>query len=175
MSKTQEQIAREWAENRMSIKSFTNNPTLEAVAEVVMLHTKPETMRDVVWDPKKHRGLGATDGYGNEWVMLKWNGAERIVCVTPDLEKVHSIARFNLTPNGKRYGFTAEEEGEHEVLETIEDYEQAPDGTVVLLDGNCAMTKGGQGWLGTKYTAIRSDKLGGVERRVARWGWSADD
>lgn len=116
MSKTQEQIAREWAENRMSIKSFTDNPVPEAVAEVVMRNTKPETMRDVAWDPGRHRGLGSTDGYGNEWVMLKWNGAERIVCATPDLEKVHSIARFSLTPNGKRYGFTAEGEGGHEVL-----------------------------------------------------------
>lgn len=173
MSKTQEQIAREWAENRMSIKSFTNNPTLEAVAEVVMRHTKPATMRDVVWDPKKHRGLGATDGYGNEWVMLKWNGADRIVCATPDLEKVHTIARLNLTPNGKRYKFTAEGEGGHEVLGTIEDYREAPDGTVVLIDNGHALTKRRAVWVGARGSGRTPYDLGGVERRVARWGWGS--
>lgn len=173
MSKTQEQIAREWAENRLSAKHLTINPTLEAVAEVVLQNTQPPTMRDILWDPKQHRGLGATDNYGNEWVMLKWNGAEKITCVTPDLEKVHNIARFNLTPSGKRYGFTAEGEAGHDVLETTEDYEGAPLGTVVLLDDSYPLVKSGPGWLGPNYTIRHSDDLGGVKRRVARLGWES--
>lgn len=173
MSKTQEQIARKWAENHIAINGFTDNPVLEAVAEVVLRNTKPETMRDVEWDPEKHRGLGATDDHGDEWVMLEWNGAERIVCATPDLEKVHNIDRLNLIQNGKRYGFTAEEEAGHDVLETTEDYEGAPLGTVVLLDDNYPLVKSGPGWLGPNSTIRHSDDLGGVERRVARLGWES--
>lgn len=173
MSKTQEQIARAWAENRMSAKHLTINPTLEAVAEVILQNTQPPTMREIVWDPKKHRGAAATDGYGNEWVMLKWNGAEKIICATPDLEKVHNIARFNLTPNGKRYKFAAEGETTRKILKTTKDYEGAPFGTIVALDNSYALTKTRTGWAGGAAAIRPNNYLGGVARRVIRWGWES--
>lgn len=170
MSKTQEQIAREWAENRMSIKGFVDNPTLEAVAEVVMRHTKPVTMRDVVWDPKIHRGLGATDGYGNEWVMLKWNEAERIVCVTPGLEKVHNIARFNLTPNRKRYELV-EETDRPKVLNSESDYKSAPVGTIVchsdFLEPMVKIADNNWRYISEGNT---DRSMASCEREVLRWG-----
>ena len=170
MSKTQEQIARKWAENRMSAKHLTINPTLEAVAEVVLRNTKPETMRDVEWDPKIHRGLGATDDHGDEWVMLEWNGAERIVCATPDLEKVHNIDRLNLIQNGKRYELV-EETDRPKVLKSESDYKSAPAGTIVchsdLLEPMTKIADNNWRYISEGNT---DRSMTSCEREVLRWG-----
>lgn len=95
-----EQLAREWAESVRDSDPIMSERA-HAAAEYILTHVPAPTMAEVDWDDEKHRGLGAVDEAGQEWVMLQDDGGY-INCIGLDLNPV-GAERGELTPNGKRY------------------------------------------------------------------------
>lgn len=169
----QERLARQWAELVKSVPEVDYGTKANAAAEYILDHTAPPTMADTEWDDEKHRGLGAVDDAGQEWVMLQDDGGY-INCVGLDLNPV-GAERDELTPNGKRYKLV--EVPDHpEVLETVEDYENAPEGTVVASGSEEPWMKTQDRWRSrgsttwTDQAMVRNFPLM-PNRRVLRWGW----
>lgn len=162
-----QRLAREWAEN---IDPLLLNERARAAIEHVLATTTPMTMADTVWDDEEHHLAGATTPSGIEVVMLWLNtGINRIV--TDDA----LYARDMLTPNGKRYELRevgAPEQPAHpETLETLEDYENAPYGTIVDIDGIVAV-RGWAGWYLVNFVGTRQPEFmfHQGEGDVIRWG-----
>lgn len=172
MSKEKEQVARDWALHRASINGVAHDPTLDAVADTIIRLTTELTMRDIEWNPDRHRGFGAVDKGGFEWVMLESLGVARIICVAPDFSNTCQIQSRDLTPNGKRYRLV-EETNNPKVLKSESDYELAPVGTVVCKSGSRQVfvksIDGRWEYGGLGYTN-RETAEHGIERTVLRWG-----
>lgn len=141
----QKKLARQWAESRAQ---FENRSERErAAAEFILANTPPETMADVVWDHNQHFGLACEGEDGVEWVMLLKRDDGRILGVTPDLQKIRGLLPRWLTPNGKRYKLVEDTTPDHpEVLETLEDYVNAPEGTIIARPGDIPWIKEGAMW-----------------------------
>lgn len=142
---TTEQLAREWAEEYQNdwprFTPGTHAAELvekaKAAAEYILEHTAPKTMADVHWDDEEHHLAGATTPSGIEVVMLWLNTGINHIATDHGL-----YARAMLTPNGKRYELREITEPDHpEVLETVEDYENAPEGTIIARPGCLPWTK----------------------------------
>lgn len=168
MSNERERLAREWA--KYAKKREVSSPEEQAAAEHIMATTTEPRMDEVVWDDEKHLGAGATDTNGTVWVMSQ-NDGDYINCIGLDLSTCGALAE-ELTPNGKRYELREVTDGEHpETLTTEEDYENAPEGTVVAEPRWQAWQKRATGkWV---YAESKRDSgsIAGTERRVLRWGW----
>lgn len=175
MSNETARLAREWAEDFLTHADKTDDrydPSkagVIAAAERILATTDPLTMADVEWDDDKHYLTGATGPFGDEVVMM-WYDDDTDHIFTNGEE----WPRDRLTPNGKRYELrevgAPEEPARPATLETVEDYENAPAGTVVAEPGRPALTKthGGEwhrygGW-------FTSDEMAHTERQVLRWG-----
>lgn len=180
----QDKRARKWAEYILGNGAYVDDDAL-AAAEFVMTNTKPETMADVEWNDDEHRGMGAVDKAGQEWVMLSDDGSY-INLVGLDLNPVGAKSE-DLTPNGKRYelievGATVsqhenagdDQPGWPKALETVRCYESAPVGTVVCrsISPRIVYCKTGYGiWEETgRERRFASYEMGGVVRVVLRWG-----
>lgn len=124
-------LARQWAEKFKADAIYVATMgELAAAADVILEHVSPLTMEGVEWDDNIHRGLGAVDDAGQEWVMLQDDGPY-ISLIGLDLNPV-GAKREELTPNGKRYELREiKEPGHPKVLETVEDYQNAPEGTII--------------------------------------------
>lgn len=130
----QEKLARQWAERVMTTTLERIDPVQRAAAEYILDTVPPATMADVEWNDEKHLGAGATDTNGRVWVMSQDDGGY-INCIGLDMRTCGAPAE-DLTPNGKRYELVEVLEPEHpEVLVTVEDYENAPVGTIVATPG----------------------------------------
>lgn len=168
-----EQLARQCAEEIKRLEAVT--PELQAAAEQILAITKKPTMADVDWDDEKHYLAGATTSNGGSVVML-WHD---------DIDTDHIITnhaewpRDRLTPNGKKYELREVvdaldetiEPNRRRVLSTVEDYENAPLGTIVSVSEKVAK----RDLLGWYFTGFESDhgseymaRLG--EGTVLRWG-----
>lgn len=172
MRNEQEKLAREWAERIKSVPPGYHDQMHHAAADHILATTAPPTMADVEWDDEKHRGLGAVDEAGQEWVMLQDDGGY-INCIGLDLNPV-GAERGELTPNGKRYELREITEPEHpETLTTVEDYENAPEGTIVKLsEYEEPLRKYEQGrWADPYGYKFTNEHLAGTIRKVKRWGW----
>lgn len=159
--------------------------TAKAARERILATTDPLTMADVVWDDEKHHLAGATLPGGGEVVMV-WPDVHN-----PDLiiTKEGEWARKELTPNGKRYELrevtdeptqatvsldenAGADQPEHPTtLETLEDYANAPAGTVVAEPLYFAWQKDHFGDWRTVKTRLTSREMAGRKRQVLRWGW----
>lgn len=176
----QERLARQWAEQVMGrgeLSTSVFNDGCRAAAELVLANTTPPTMEGVQWDAKKHRGLGTFGEDGVEWVMVDMRPDRRIIGVTTDFERVRALRPKWLTPNGKQYELREVGDGQPEhptTLRTMEDYENAPGGTIVALDGGEAWFKGGScefPWV-CRRVELRNASMANTGRVVLRWGWS---
>lgn len=181
----QEKLAREWADYAKNVA--VSSPEQQAAADFILAHTAPPTMEDVEWDAREHRGLGTVGEDGTEWVMLHMMPNDWIACISSDLRKYRHLKPEWLTPNGKRYKIVeatvsqdekvADDQPEHpKVLRTAEDYEKAPEGTVVAMVGSTPAVKTDVGdWLSAGSLVRLPNRSLGLDHEVGsvvlRWGW----
>ena len=178
----QEKLAREWAEKNYPEWVKVAEGTLaadllekaRAAAEYILAHTTPETMEGVEWDDEKHHLAGATTPRGD--VVMMWPDEDAGDIVTSR----SSWRREQLTPNGKRYKLVEVTEPDHpEVLKTVKDYANAPEGTLAASSHgegyfhNETMSR----WESThgdwkNYGEMESSSHSG--RTVLRWGWGGE-
>ena len=137
MSKTQEQIAREWAETILNEDDRAPDSTLRIVAEMVIRNTGLLTMKDIEWRNSDHYLAGATlthaDGLTEDVVMF-WPDIEMpeeyiVTSKGFEPERCH-----NLTPNGKRYTVVEESESLGALRARVRDLEER----VVVLETELA-------------------------------------
>lgn len=182
---TDAQIAREWA--RRAVESAENAQPVSrgalAAARHVLATTTPPTMADIAWDDEVHAGLCAEH----------CDGDVRMIGPDPDNEGVifcHYINAFgppvtgglsaeNLTPiPGTKIDLTPRRESttpDHPVtLSSVEDYDDAPVGTVVADDDDVAMKRDtGRWYWAWKNGAFWAEDLADVDVdpcTVVRWG-----
>ena len=166
---TTEQLARQLAEHVKALE--VSSPEMTATAERILATTTPPTMADVEWDDEKHYLAGATTSNGGSVVMLWHDDIDTDHIITDHAE----WPRDRLTPNGKKYELRevgAPEQPEHPAtLVTEQDYENAPVGTVVDMNGKVASRgvrvwsiAGAEGRFNSEYMFY----LG--EGDVIRWG-----
>lgn len=174
----QETLARQWAESKLAMPTSHLDADVIAAAEHILATTTPPTMADVVWDGGKHHLAGATDDAGTDVVML-WPSGDDVDIVGTDLSYCGHRDASDLTPNGKRYRLVEvtddDPEPSHpEVLRTVEDYENAREGTIVASDGylSTPLVKRYGKWCRDRIEFTAED-LGAVpeQLRVLRWGW----
>ncbi|MHC2848816.1 hypothetical protein ACUXOC_000238 [Corynebacterium mucifaciens] len=170
MSDERERLARQWAERIKSVPELRYDLDANAAADFIFEHTSPPTMADVEWDDDKHYLAGATGPFGDEVVMMWYDdGTDHI------FTNGEEWPRDRLTPNGKRYELRevgAPEQPEHPAtLATDQDYENAPEGTVVAEPSWQAWQKRVSGkWVSAGYERD-SVIMAGTERQVLREGW----
>ena len=165
----QQHLARKWAEEaKRAAPRHKYTDETHAAIEHILATTTPPTMADVEWNEEQHHLAGAVASDGTEVVMLWWDHYEtgQIIC--------HNAAwyRGELTPNGKRYELR-EVGGEHpETLRTVEDYENAPEGTVVTQDDRLPRTKSNTNiWTDGALTFVDIDMCSTGPHQVLRWRW----
>lgn len=174
-----EKLAREWAEDAKDFPNAEYSVETKAAIEHILATTTPPTMADVEWDHEKHHLAGAvfqnagTDTTA-EVVMFQKDGTGAIVAVDVEDGQPFIGDASKYTPNGKRYELREITEPDHpEVLETVEDYEDAPVGTVVTLTtgGGVYMKYGTDDWRYTGLYGSDTDlNMHVYKRRVLRWG-----
>nr|DAL41017.1 MAG TPA_asm: hypothetical protein [Caudoviricetes sp.] len=169
MSNERERLAREWATSTLP---KGDAKTMAAIEHILATTTEP-TMADVEWDWDKHLLAGATleaDGETLEAIMIEFDDGF-ISYVTLNGERGFAYAEA-LTPNGKRYKLVEVTGDEHpETLTTLEDYENAPLGTVVEGAGKLPWTRLEYIWKETAGDVKNDAGMAGTERRVLRRGW----
>ena len=157
----------------------------EAAADYILEHMHARTMGSVEWKDSEHRGAGATDVAGNLWIMLDNKARGYIFCIAPNLSTCE-ISADNLIPNGERYelnqvrAIVSRNEnvapGHPEFLASIEEYRDAPDGSVAAADGYVPFIKSGNMWsvpsAVSRYTHV--EMADNNRRRVLRWGIGGD-
>ena len=175
-----EKLARQWAERkRKQVQRhledagyFPREDTMAAI-EHILATTTPPTMADVEWDDEKHYLAGATTSEGGSVVML-WHDDIDTDHIITDKEEWR---RDQLTPNGKRYELREvtdkpDEPNHPATLTALEDYEDAPEGTIVARDDHAPLLKRGPNAWTTEYSSLAYDgDMAGTERQVLRKGW----
>ena len=162
------QLAREWAQTTQP----KGDAKTRAAIEHIMATTTPKTMADVVWDDEKHTLAGATldIGHGPQNVTMTGRHGSIIYYITEDGEASYAY-RSNLTPTGKKYKLAEAEQPE--TLSTLEDYQNAPEGTIIAHPGDMPWIKEDGHWRSPLFrqsseslalTVVRND------RPVLRWG-----
>nr|DAI86673.1 MAG TPA: hypothetical protein [Caudoviricetes sp.] len=163
-------LAREWAEMELDNAGEFSNKGRIAAAEHIMATTTPPTMADIEWDHDKYHLHGATTPKGDEVVMLWHDDIDTDHIITDHAE----WPRDRLTPNGKKYELrevgATEEPAHPATLETLEDFQNAPDGTVISYAGNMPLTLIGQIWRRGFATQTHRE-MAGDKCPVLRWGW----
>ena len=178
MDKTQEQLARQWAAEYLNWANKETAPEIYAAAEIVLATIPaPPTMADVEWSDEEHFLAGATTIDGDEVTMIG-PGPEDTVRVNylgDDFEI--ALRRKYLTPNGKKYQIS-ELPGHPAYLDSVADFWDAPEGTVVGTDDGLPWWKGGGAWVcgdgsGRRTPNEMFDEEGSVE--VLRWDWGGEE
>jgi len=169
MNKETERMARQWAEWNKSCE--VSSPEIQAAANFILANTPAPTMAEVEWDDDEHHLAGATTGDGLDVVMI-CNDYDTDCIITGD----GFTPRDELTPNGKRYELREiTNEPEHpETLTTLEDYEDAPAGTIVASNICLPYMKYElDSWTDNFGTTVSNEELVGGPTTVLRWGWYA--
>lgn len=178
----QEQLAREWADYAKNCE--VSSPEEQAAAEFILANTKPPTMEDVEWDVAEHYLAGATIAVSQaECVMLSKRENGMIATAPVDGDHVIFATPGQLTPNGKRYELREvtvssnesvgpDQQDHPKVLRTVEDYENALNGTVVAIPGfHTVWVKDRGKWSNGTDNTWLSDSMGDEDRQVLRRGW----
>ena len=190
MSNDTARLARQWAHRKQAQAKqhledagyFIREDTQAAIEHILATTTDPLTMADVEWDDEKHYLAGATSELTSNEVVMLGPRAGMIDCFRIETGKTISTTRNALTPNGKRYELVevtdkpdqADEPEYPETLTTVEDYENAPVGTIVALNGCLPYVKRGRNDWSDAFGDTCSDKgMAGHTREVLRWGWDA--
>ena len=178
MNNDTKRLAREWAERKQKQaerhwedSGYTIREDTQAAIKHVLATTPEPTMEDVEWEDKKHHLAGATTPDGDEVVMM-WHDANGTGHIIAD---VGEGPRDAFTPNGKRYELReiTDEPERPETLETVEDYENAPEGTIIANPGDMPWIKEDGHWRSPRFRQS-SESLAltvvGNDRPVLRWG-----
>ena len=172
-----EKMARRLAEQYVRKGYENGNAELDEAATRILDATAPLTMADVKWDNEKHYLAGAINEIdGSECVMVApIDGAIANASLGGSCLMLTSPGAF--TPNGKKYRLVevtddGPEPSHPEVLVTLEDYEDAPVGTVVAMRVVADVwVKVGDKWKQGEFNHRSSGYLVGTERIVLRRGW----
>lgn len=170
--------AREWARQVMDNPGYTS-PFMQTVAKTLLDLLPKMTMAELEWEHDLHHLAGATTPDGKEVVMMWLDDVESglVMCSNaawhPD----------RLIPNGKRYELrevtvssnenVGLDQPEHPtVLKTEEDFEDAPNGTIVAKSKRSASTKFATGEWGNPHTRECPQYMAECGPwTVLRWGW----
>ena len=173
-----EKLAREWA--KIIRDAVDQDPTkfnekARAAAAYILDNVPEPTMADVEWDAEKHYMAGATSEIdGSERVMIAPEDG-LIVNAKPGGDRVSLMSPGALTPNGKRYRLVEDTAPTHpEHLVDADDFEQAPEGTIVASDGylSTPLVKRYGKWCRDRIEFTAEDLDAVAEQlRVLRWGW----
>lgn len=179
MSNEREKLAREWAKDCQGEgKLPAYGIAAQAAAEHIMATTTEPTMADVEWDDK-HFLAGATldtEESAEEMVMCGFTRDGEIYVVQPNPgrgKRGYWTMPGDLTPNGKKYELREVTGDEHpEVLRTVEDYEDAPEGTIAAVDFFLPLVKLSRGfWASSMGENYSDEDIAGARRKVLRRGW----
>lgn len=167
-----DKIVRQWGDKYLDNNDEKDDPVLYAVAEYVVCTTDPLTMADAKWDDDMHFLAGATSSQEDEFVMLSTWGEDEILASPPDdSRKGYGLSASDLTPNGKRYELREITEPEHpEFLETVDDYYNAPDGTIIVDSIGCPYVKRDRLWWVGTFRHEAKDMARIEKCRVLLWG-----
>ena len=169
--------AREWALRVVS--SRVADSTSFRVAKVLLDLLPSQTMADLAWDDDVHHLAGATTPDGQDAVMMWFDGdeSELIMCVDA------AWSPGQLALNGKRYELREAtvssnenvglDQPEHPtVLEAQQDFEDAPEGTIVTKRGcgSWILLENGM-WVTTSAEYPSGGMAATAPYTVLRWGW----
>ena len=160
-----QRLARKWVQKT---NPKGDRETLAAI-EQILATTDPLTMADVEWRDEEHHLAGATTHDGEEVAMI-WPQTATYIATNKG-----SRRRDQLTPNGKKYELrevgAPEQPARPATLETVEDYVNAPHGTIVAEPGYYAWTKDNDGDWQQGNGWRTSDEMAGTKRDMLRRGW----
>lgn len=178
MSNNTARLAREWAQEKLAVEydypERVRGKELAAVEHIMATTTEP-TMDEVEWNEDTHALTGAVVdvGSGPVDVVMLAGSVDGIDYATLD-GKFGYEPRYYFTPNGKRYELreVTDKPENPETLRTVEDYENAPEGTIVSGRLAYPIAKGASGdWANGDGTDFQAIYLAGASRQVLRWGW----
>ena len=172
MSNEVARLARQLAEHVMEA-DYTSPKAVAAAERIMATTTDPLTMADVDWNWEDHAFSGAViklDMGPTEVVMLSEGWDDLLNFALLD-GRVGQQTKDRFTPNGKQYELV-EVTDRPEVLVTVEDYENAPEGTVVALPGDLPWVKTEGLWRSPVFRDSSNALAATVfnARAVLRWG-----
>lgn len=178
MSNERERLAREWAESKLAMPTGHLDADVLAAVEHVMATTPEPTMADVEWDDEKHYLAGAVYEYEGSTCPVVMVGETRDSCgiYSVDLDEGTGFWPMpeDLTPNGKKYELVeVTDQPKHpETLTTVEDYANAPVGTIAAVDFFLPLVKLSRGfWASSMGENYSDEDIAGARRKVLRRGW----
>ena len=195
MSNNTARLAREWAEEYQNDwPKFTPGThaaelveKAKAAAEHILATTTEPTMADVEWNDEKHAFGGAVINFNigpTEVVMLSEGGCDDLINFALSDGRVGTLSKSRFTPNGKRYELreiaatvssndnVGPDQPEHPAtLNTMVDYDSAPEGTIVLDGYEDPWVKRENLWCIRNLKATSEDMARWNDLEVARWGW----
>ena len=178
MHSYQEKLARQWAEQ--VDPRYPASALEEAARDYILATTTKPTMKDVEWDDEKHFLAGAVYEYDEHTcpVVMIGETQDSLGIYSVDLDENLGFwpSLEDLTPNGKRYKLvevTADEPDRPETLTTAEEYENAPEGTIVAASGKWEVPyiKQDGVWLCSGIECT-NEYMAKKCRAVLRKGWS---
>ena len=180
MSNERERLARQWAEKVKSVPEVNYGPEANAAADHILATTTKPTMDEVEWDAEKHVLAGATLFTNNDEqvdVVMLAKDVSMIDYATLDGKHGYEHCSY-FTSNGKKYRLVeVTDKPEHpETLTTVEDYEDAPTGTVVSVPSGLVLMKEWKGtWRAAGLTYPLENEVladsSDIPAIVLRWGW----
>lgn len=181
----QEKLAREWAEYYQNdFPKFSKGSRAaeivekaKAAAAYILATTTPPTMAEIEWEDGEHFLAGATNYDGIEMAMLADVQGDAILASPLDDPGATFLeCPGDLTPNGKRYELRevgADQPERPKTLRTVEDYADAPMGTIVATPAGIGAPflklPDGQWYLGDKSVGCAEMAIA-EPREVLRWG-----
>ena len=138
MTNNDKKLALDWANTVLADLGHYSNAE-HAAARRIIATTPALTMDELEWKDSEHTLAGATLDIGNgpQNVTMAARIGTSIFYITEDGEPDYKHARF-FTPNGKHYELHeagAADVATPKTLATEQDYENAPEGTIVALPG----------------------------------------
>lgn len=182
MSNERERLALEWAKRIKSVPREYHDETYHAVADIVLAHIKPTTMADVEWDEDEHYLTGAVYQQSrtlptDDVIMIHKDYFGTVSAIMLEYKQLIIDKASKFTPNGKKYKIV--ELPDHlSVLDSVQGFWDAPEGTVVGTDDGLPWWKGGGSWVcgdgsGRRTPNEMFDEEGSVE--VLRWDWGGEE
>ena len=177
MSNERERLARQWAVDCQGEgKLPAYGIAAQAAADHILATTTEPTMDEVEWNEDTHALTGAVVdvGGGPVDVVMLAGSVDGIDYATLD-GKFGYEPRYYFTPNGKKYELreVTDKPENPETLRTVEDYENAPEGTVVAGTCDYPWVKNDSGAWGDEGIWLTDREMAHRERQVLRWGWGA--
>ncbi|UBI10018.1 hypothetical protein LA324_05255 [Corynebacterium coyleae] len=169
MDKEEQLLAREWAEG---VNLDYDTKECLAARKFILENVPERTMEDIEWSKEEHH-LRIAKILSSDSTVLMLSpsvGLDHIWCLSKK-GYVYKIRLDELVPGNKKYSLWSDRE-DLDFLKSVEDYRNAPIGTVVATDTGDPWIKNSRGyWEGISFVEDSKKMSEGVSRRVLRWGW----